>query len=225
MTTKLNEVVDLLADKASLKQDVFKSTQVVFEKMKVITQRIAEELKSSSKINCQKVQVEFEDLSEFEFQLKIGSDIVVFLMKTNVFSLPTTHKDIKHKYFKADWKKTYFGQVMVYNFMADSVKFNRIDDVGYLIERIFINIEDHFLVESLKNIGFSFPNINHNIINEEVLEKLIEDALLVSIETDLVSTSFADNFNLTIQQRLVKRGKMAGSKLGFQMSTNRDEIG
>ena len=221
MRAKLNKVVDLLSDKAGLKQDVFEITKTAFGQMREITQRITEQINSSGKVDCKKIIVEFENINEFEFQLKIGSDIVVFIMKSNVFALPDNHKDMKHKYFKSDWKKAYFGQIMVYDFIADSVKFNRIDDIGYLIERIFINVENHFLIESLKNIGFSFPDITHNIIDEEILENLIEDAILVSIETDLVSTSFADNFNLSIQQRMVKRSKIAGSKLGFQMSSKK----
>ena len=221
MGTKMNEVMDLLSDKASLKQDVFNITKDVFGRMKAITKSITEKITNSGKVDTNKVRVEFEDLNEYEFQLKVGGDIIVFLMKTNVFALPENHKDYKHKYFKSNWKKGYFGQIMVYDFIADSIKFNRTDDMGYLIERIFINIEEHFMVEGLKNIGYSYPDITHNIINDDNIENLIEDAILVSIETDLVSTSFADNFNLTIEQRMIKRGKTAGSKLGFQMSSNK----
>ena len=222
MGTKMDEVVNLLSDKASLKQDVFSITKDVFSQMKKLTIKITEEIKKSSKVDTEKVRVEFEDLNEFEFQLKVGGDIVVFIMKTNVFALPANHPDIKNKYFREEWKRGYFGQIMIYDFIADSVKFNRVDDVGYLIERIFVNVEEHFMVESLKNIGYSYPDVSRNLVNKEVLQNLIEDAILVSIETDLVSTSFADNFNLTIEQRRIKRGKMAGSKLGFQMSANKE---
>ena len=222
MGPKMKDVVNLLSEKASLKQDVFSITKEVFGQMKEMTETITTKIKNAPEIDTDKVRVEFEDLNEFEFQLKVGSDIVVFLMKTNVFALPANHKDYNHRYFKSDWKKGYFGQIMIYDFIADSIKFNRVDDVGYLIERVFINFENHFMVESLKNIGYTYPDISRNIINEEVLENLIEDAILVSIETDLVSTSFSDNFNLTIEQRRIKRGKMAGSKLGFQMSTTKD---
>mgnify|MGYP006119727807 CR=1 FL=1 len=222
MRKKMKDVVNLLSDKASLKQDVFGITKQVFGQIKEMTKTITQKIKASPQVDTDKVHVEFEELNEFEFQLKVGGDIVVFLMKTNVFALPANHKDYNHKYFKSDWKKGYFGQIMIYDFIADSVKFNRVDDVGYLIERVFVNIEEHFMVEGLKNIGYTYPDISRNIITPEVLEDLIEDAILVSIETDLVSTSFADNFNLTIEQRRIKRGKMAGSKLGFQMATNKE---
>jgi len=219
----MKDVVNLLSDKATLKQDVFSITKEIFSQMKDMTKAISEKIQAAPEVDHEKVPVEFEELNEFEFQLKVGGDIVVFLMKTNVFALPANHKDYKHKYFKSDWKKSYFGQIMIYDFIADSVKFNRVDDVGYLIERIFINIEEHFMVEGLKNIGYSYHDIARNIISKTVLEDLIEDAILVSIETDLVSTSFADNFNLTVEQRRLKRSKVAGSKLGFQMSTNKEK--
>ena len=221
MGTKLNELVDLLSEKAVLKQDVFSNTKEVFGQMREMTKAIVNKIKDSEKVDTEKVRVEFEDLNEYEFQVKAGGDIIVFMMQTNVFALPATHKDYKHKYFKGDWKKGYFGQIMVYDFIADSVKFNRVDDVGYLIERVFINIENHFMVEGLKNIAYSYPDIKRNIMNQDIIENLIEDAILVSIETDLVSTSYADNFNLTIEQRMIKRGKLSGSKLGFQMSAEK----
>ena len=218
MGEKLDKLVELLSDKAVLKQDVFQQTSDVFDEMKLITKNIAEKIKDANAIDHNKVQVEFEVINAYEFQLKVGSDIIVFMMKTNVFALPLNHKDINHKYFKKDWKKAYFGQIVVYDFIADSVKFNRVDDVGYLIERIFINIDKHYLVEGLQNISYRHPDVSKNIANTQNLEKLIEEAIYVSIDTDLVSTSYADNFNMTIEQRMEKRNQVSGAKVGFQMS-------
>jgi hypothetical protein len=222
MGEKLEKLVGLLSEKAVLKQDVFQQTSLAFDEMKTITKAISEKIKQAQTIDHNKVQIDFEVINAYEFQLKVGSDIIVFMMKTNVFALPADHKDINHKYLKKDWKKGYFGQIVVYDFIADSVKFNRVDDIGYLIERIFINIDNHYLVEGLQNIAYRHPDINKNTLSKNKLEQLIEEAIYVSIDTDLVSTSYAANFNMTIEQRLEKRNQISGAKVGFQMSTKND---
>ena len=219
MGEKFNKLVNLLADKATLKQDVFKQTCVTFEKIKQIARTLSKNIIENDSIDHNKIHVEFEEINKYEFQLKIGSDIIVFMMKTNVFALPNTSKHSHHSYFKESWKHQYFGQIVVYDFIADSVKFNRVDDVGYLIQRLFINIDNHFLVEGLQNIEYKYANILKNIVDQNVLETLIEQAIYVSIDTDLVSTSYAENFSMTVEQRLEKRYQSSGTKVGFQMNS------
>ena len=219
MGEKMNELVNLLADKATLKQEVFENTLDIFHEVRDIVIAISEKIKTNDKINLDKVRVEFEHINDYEFQLKVGGDVIVFMMQTNVVALPFDNVHQKSKYIKKDWKRAYFGQIMIYDFIADSLRFNRVDDVGYLIERIFINLDNHFMVEGLKNIAYQYPDIAKNLIDKTILERLVEEAIYVSIETDLISTSYADNFNMTVEQRMVKRGKIAGKKVGFQMSS------
>lgn len=220
MGEKMNGLVNLLADKATLKQEVFENTLNTFHEMRDIVFEITEKIKAAEEINLDKVRVEFEHINDYEFQLKVGGDVIVFMMQTNVVALPFDNYQQKSKYIKKDWKRAYFGQIMIYDFIADSLKFNRVDDVGYLIERIFLNLDNHFLVEGLKNIAYQYPDIAKNKVDRKTLEHLVEEAIYVSIETDLISTSYADNFNMTVEQRMVKRGKVAGKKVGFQMSSD-----
>ena len=219
MGERMNELVDLLADKATLKQEIFENTVNTFHDIRDIVHSISDKIRASDKINLDKLRVDFEHINDFEFQLKVGGDVIVFMMQSNVVALPFDHYHQKSKYIKKDWKRAYFGQIMIYDFIADSIKFNRIDDVGYLIERIFLNLDNHFFVEGLKNIAYQYPDIATNTIDKETLARLVEEAIYVSIDTDLVSTSFAENFNMTVEQRMIKRGKVSGKKVGFQMSS------
>ena len=41
-------------------------------------------------------------------------------------------------YVKEDKNRSYCGVIHLYNFLADSFKYNRLNDVGYLIGRVFI---------------------------------------------------------------------------------------
>ena len=41
--------------------------------------------------------------------------------------------------------RTYCGVINMYNFLSDSFKYNRENDLGYLIGRMFINKENTFV--------------------------------------------------------------------------------
>ena len=45
------------------------------------------------------------------------------------------------------------GLIHIYNFLNDSFKYNRVHDLGYLIGRIFINHENHFMVQGKRQLG------------------------------------------------------------------------
>lgn len=47
-------------------------------------------------------------------------------MNTNIVTLEESHTIMKEDYIKENEVNRYFGQIMVYNFMADSLKHNRI---------------------------------------------------------------------------------------------------
>ena len=53
----------------------------------------------------------------------------------------------KQKYVKEDKMRSFCGVIHVYNFLNDSFKYNRLNDVGNLVARIFVNKDKHFFVE------------------------------------------------------------------------------
>lgn len=221
MSGKIPQIVEALADKVCLKQDVYSNTLELFAKIKAAVKLITAEIHADDGYDHSKVTVEMLDVSQFEFQLKIGSDLIAFIMQTNVFAFPSSHDIFKQKYIKQNKERAYFGQVMIYNFLADSIKYNRVQDVGYLIERIFVNIDNHFYVEGLSNLNYAHLDVSKNELTDEHLRDMIDDAILLSINTDLVMSTFTENFKLTIEQKQINRSVTLGTKLGFQMSKER----
>ena len=65
-------------------------------------------------------------------------------MHTNTFSFDKSHQIWNSSYVKEDEYKAYCGVINVYNFLSDSFKYNRANDLGYMIGRLFINKEKHF---------------------------------------------------------------------------------
>ena len=46
--------------------------------------------------------------------------------------------------------------INIYNFLADSFKYNRLNDVGYLVGRVFLNKDLHYFVEGKRQLGFLY---------------------------------------------------------------------
>ena len=64
-------------------------------------------------------------------------------------------------------------------------KYNRFNDVGYLIARVFINIDKHFFVEGDKQLGFLFNDFVNQKINTEEIERIINEAMIYALNFDL----------------------------------------
>ncbi len=218
----VDKIIEKLKNKACVKQDAYDVTQKVFAEVRTIINEIADEINKKKNFSDSRVTIEVKEVDEFEFQLHIGSDLLSFILQSNVVAFPSDHSVYKQKYVKKDNNKAFFGQIMVYNYMADTVKYKRHGDVGYLIERIFVNVDEKFYVEGMKNLNFSYLDLSHNDITKEVLTELLEEAILMAIDTDLVSTSYEENFVMTLQQKYNSRSIKAGKKVGFQMSHQRE---
>ncbi|MFT6166420.1 MAG: hypothetical protein ACJASF_001109, partial [Vicingaceae bacterium] len=138
------KIVDIVKNKASLKQKIYRNTLAAFSQFKENSKNVVENLVKEAANFDDGVNVVYQEKGVFEFQLKIGGDIILFHMHTNVFDFDKSHALWKTSYLKEDPRRSYCGIINVYNFLADSLKYNRYDDSGYLIGRIFINKDNHF---------------------------------------------------------------------------------
>ena len=89
------------------------------------------------------VALEFTSNGEFDAQLKFAGDTLLFHMHSNVFDFPPDHQVSKSKYASEDKLRSFCGVINIYNFLSDSLKYNRLNDEGFLIGRIFINKENN----------------------------------------------------------------------------------
>ena len=153
MSDTLNLIQELLEKKAALKQDIFQDTKRQFERFK---QHLLEEIGTlRHAITDERVRLHVEHKGEFQVQVYIGSDVLIFQMHTNIFRLPEEHPLWKTEYLKEDKERGYFGIINIYNFLAESYLKSRLNDLGYLIGRIFINKDEHYMVEGKGQLGFA----------------------------------------------------------------------
>lgn len=108
------------------------------------------------KVKDECVCVYVVDKGDFEVQIFIGFDVLVFYMYINVFCLLDDNLYWKMEYMLQDCECGYFGIINIYNFLVDFYLKNCMNDLGYLIGWIFVNKEEYFMVEGKGQFGFLF---------------------------------------------------------------------
>lgn len=175
--TDKEQIIDLLASKSICKYKVFDNTYDSFKKIKELLAEIADELKGEFSNRKENIPIQYKERGEYEVEFKVAGDLLLFNMHTNVFEFPKAHAVMQTKYVKDNVLRSYCGVISIYNFLADSFKYNRLNDVGYLIGRLFVNKENHFLVEGKRQLGFLFNDFTNQEISKEYLKKIIEASL------------------------------------------------
>ena len=68
-----------------MKQDVFNNIILNFKILKQVLKEIGDDLSSRIESVDERVIIEYKDTGEFEAQLRVAGDVLVFHMHTNVF--------------------------------------------------------------------------------------------------------------------------------------------
>jgi len=218
MSEKREQIFELLQHKSGLKQSIYRNTLARFEQLKDILQQIEKDLDGRMSVANPNVEVRFNDRSLFECELKFSGDMLVFNMHSNVFSFDHKHFVHQTPYVQVDPNRSFCGKIDIYNFLSDSYKYNRLNDVGHLIGRIFINHENHFFVEGKKQLGFLFGDFANQELGEEQLCAIVETSMLYALDFDLVTPPFEIVHEVTLAQKLFENGNAGittGKKLGF----------
>lgn len=215
----LDQIQRLLENKSAAKQITFRKLLEAFEALAKESRRVMAELKKKGKPGDQDVTVDFKRINEHEFQLKLAGDLLIFVMHTNIVTFDETHDVMKDPYIREKDINRYFGQIMIYNFMSDSVKFHRINDPGYLLARLLINHDGRYIIEGEGKLGVVFSHISDTSISESDLNILVKLALTLAIENDLMAPPYPQVKFITLHQKIEKTQELgAGQKIGFRMS-------
>jgi hypothetical protein len=227
MSENTNQLFTLLRDKSLLKQDVYRKTLSVFRQYKDIILTIAKEYAEYSKLNGNSVPFQLKEKSEFEIELHFGGDIILFIMHTNIFEFSREHEVMKTPYIRENKSRSYCGVINIYNFLADSFKYNRINDLGYLIGRVFINKELHYFIEGKREIGFLYQNFATSIVDETSIRAIIESSIGYTLNFDLLTPPFDAVKEVTVFDMQTTSDYMklrTGKRLGFKFQGDHEEI-
>ena len=225
--TPFQLISKVLKEKSSMKQDIHDTTLEIFKLFKKELITISQKLNKEVNEIDSRLKVEFKDSGLYTAEIKFAGDILVFYMHTNIFKFDNNNPIAKTSYAKENENRLYCGMISVYNFLADSLKYNRINDLGYMIARIFINNEKHYFVEGKRQLSFLYNKFETEIIKPESMRAIIESAILYTIEFDLLTPPYSQQQEVTVNElQETTRNMMikTGKRMGFTFQADTDQI-
>lgn len=220
---KSEQIISIINHKAVLKQKVFDQTVEIFSMLKETLASLEKEFNQKLDDDS-RVKVEYKNSGVFICEIKVAGDVLVFYMHSNIFEFDRDHKIWSVPTATKDKDSTYSGIISIYNFLADSFKYNRNEDFGYLIARIFINKNKYYFVEGKQQMGYLSEKFGNEILDKNALREIIESAILYSQKFDLLVPPYEKVSIINVEQILESRrqGIQTGKRLGF--SFNSDDI-
>lgn len=210
--------------KTNLKQEVYRKTISSFALLKEVLREIADDYreKLKGKVDDNVLPV-FLEKGIFEAEFKIGGDLLIFSMHSNVFLFNRDHPIWQLDYVKSNPMNSYCGVFSIYNFLSDSFKYNRFEDLGYLIARIFVNRENHFFVEGKRQAGEIVKDFGSDELTKENMKTIIEIAIQYAIDFDLLVPPYDQVKIVTVEQMHAEINHsriQTGKRLGFKFNSD-----
>jgi hypothetical protein len=220
------QLLKSLAEKAVLKQNVYKRSHLAFNALKHTAKTLAKDFDRPLKKQDPPIPIVFTDRNEFEFELKFAGDVLIFTMHTNVFEFSRYHEIMRTPYVREDKNRSYCGMINIYNFLSDSFKYKRLNDIGYMIGIVFVNKEDHYFIEGKKEIGMLYNTFGNAIMDEETAKNILESAVLYTLNFDLLSPPYdsvkeVSLYEFEASQEHIRKPQ-TGKRLGFQFKVDID---
>jgi hypothetical protein len=215
------KILEGLQVKAHIKSCVYDQSLEVFNELKEILGEISNDLNdilAETETN-RKIRLEYRDRGKFEAELKFADDVLMFSMHTDIFQFDRDHAVWKNPYTKADPYNSYCGVISVYNFLSDSIKFSRSEDLGYLVARMFVNREKKFFIEGKRQTRQKISDFGKVDLTKEELISFVESAMMYALSFDLLVPPFdlvkvasVEQINAKIESAKMRTGKRMGYK-------------
>jgi hypothetical protein len=222
-----DQIIKTLKEKAAMKQDVYENTLRAFNTMKTVGFDLVREIRSNPQLNDKRVVVDYRERGDFEFELRISGELLIFSMHTNIFEFDKDHLMWRSSYIKEAPFRSFCGLINVYNFLNDSFKYKRINDLGYLIGRIFINKDSHYFLEGKRQLGFLHNDFSNDIINEKAIRAILESLVLYSLNFDLYTPPYDSIKEISVSEMEAVNESMqikTGKRLGFRFQADDEEV-
>lgn len=215
---RLDQIFEGLKQKSVAKQAIFRNTQAAFDCLRLVSQELVVELSRKLTPLDSSVIIEYRSVNDMEFQIKFSGDLLVFVMHSNVVTFPDDYGPMPGKYVEADFRRRFFGHIMAYNFMADSIKYQRLNDPGYLVGRLLVNIENHYYLEGVQQLELPDNDMSDNPITPEAMRLFVESAMIAAVNNDLVAPLLPEIQKISVKQKVENQQVSRGSKVGFSFS-------
>lgn len=216
---RLYLIAEGLREKSSAKQAIFRATQATFTLLRQVSQQLCLELTQKVTTDADaSVRIECLPVNEMEFHIRFSGDLLVFVMHSNIVTFPDDFGPLTTPYVAADFRRRFFGHIMAYNFMADSIRYQRLNDPGYLLGRLLINIDSHYFLEGVQQLELPDNDMSDNAVTPEALRLFVESAMIAAVNNDLIAPPLPEIQRISVKQKLENQQVSRGSKVGFSFS-------
>ena len=216
------KIINKLTKKAATKQEVYRVCKSFFDMLKEVINELSEELSKNVLPLDKHVKIVYTNKGEFEIELKFSGDILIFHMHTNTFLFDKNHHIWNSNYVKEDKFRAYCGVINIYNFLSDSFKYKRVNDLGFMIGRLFINKEKHFFTEGNGKMSFLYNNFQTDILDKNKLKNIVCELMLYAMDDELISPPLTEVQVVSLHQinQMSQNMKLkTAKKLGYKFNS------
>ena len=168
-----SSLFDTIVHKGSLKQKIFQNTSEAFKLLREVIYAKDKYYRENYGPVNRKVPFTITDEGEFELRVQFAGDILIFLMHTNVFEFSRSHEVMQTQYIRDDKERSYCGMISIYNFLADSFKYGRVNDIGYMVGRMFVNKDMCYFIEGKRELGMLYPNFGKEKVDIGTIDNVV----------------------------------------------------
>ena len=216
------KIINKLTKKAATKQEVYRICKSFFDMLKEVINELSEELSKNVLPLDKHVKIVYTNKGEFEIELKFSGDILIFHIHTNTFLFDKNHHIWKSNYVKEDKFRAYCGVINIYNFLSDSFKYKRVNDLGFMIGRLFINKEKHFFTDGNGKMSFLYNNFQNDILDKNKLKNIVCELMLYAMDDELISPPLTEVQVVSLHQinQMSQNMKLkTAKKLGYKFNS------
>ena len=215
---RLDQIFEGLKQKSTAKQAIYRNTVAAFDCLRKVTQELVLELTEKITPLDSSVVIEYRTINEMEFHIRFSGDLLIFVQHSNIITFPDEYGPMPTPYVEADFRRRFFGHIMAYNFMADSIKYQRLNDPGYLVGRLLINIENHYFLEGVQQLELPDNDMSDNKVTEEAMKLFVESAMIAAVNNDLIAPPLPEIQRINVKQKIENQQVSRGKKVGFSFS-------
>lgn len=215
-----SKILDQLLVKADTKQQIYRQTKNAYEMINKELALVADWIRDFADKKEPKIKVHYKRTGDFESEIRFAGDTIFYLMHTNVFTFPPEHFIFKTSYVKEDPSRAYCGMILIYNFLSDSIRYNRVNDMGYLLARVFINKDGHYFIQGKRQYSFMHRDFANITLGEKEVRDIVEASITQATEFELYAPPLENIETISLAQKIESTGMIAlktGKRLGFDL--------
>lgn len=216
----------LLITKGSMKLDVYQAALDLMKLFKNSAVEFDNFFKNEYPEEYKSLLVKYIDKNSNLFQINFASDVLIFMLHTNIFEFSRNHEVMRTPYIKEDKERSYCGMISIYNFLSDSLTNVRVNDIGYLVGRVMVNKDSHYYVEGKKELAQILNNFSVNKYSQEAVNDIFYSAMKYSINFDLLLPDFDVIKFITVNDMMQMENQIVtiptAKRLGFTFDRDKD---